>query len=359
MAIVTSFSGINMFAADFNRMYLGGYDSGISYNMSYNGITYQSVFDVEWTHQNSDFISLFGGKGITYTYNPLYGNVITGGTVTGYMQLSDNGKTVTPNFSIEGISVSATKFYDAARTVTETDDRGILLEALSGNDLLIGSSTEDCMFGGWGNDIFYAGGGNDSILDSVNGSGSIDTIVLAGKRSDYSVAINAASDSTKTIDVNIYDKVDNRDGHDILTNIERIEFSDFKVAVDINGNAGQAYRLYTAALGRLPDVDGLSGWIKFKDDGGSLNTMAQQFVDSQEFKVKYGQLDDRGFVDLLYMNVLGRHGEAAGVNGWVNGIANGVSRADVLVGFSESAENQANVYKFIKDGIVINEWWLS
>ena len=131
------------------------------------------------------------------------------------------------------------------------------------------------------------------------------------------------------------------------------------MALDIDGNAGQAYRLYKAALNRTPDENGLAGWIKFMDDGGALITMAQQFIDSQEFRTKYGVLDNADFVNQLYINVLNRNGEPSGVNGWVGGLNNGLSRADVLKGFSESSENQANVIGQIKNGIAYTEWWLS
>ena len=60
----------------------------------------------------------------------------------------------------------------------------------------------------------------------------------------------------------------------------------------------------------------------------------------------------------LYLNVLARNGEAAGIKGWVDGMNNGLSRAQVLEGFSESGENQANVLGLIKDGIAYTEWWV-
>jgi acylphosphatase len=146
---------------------------------------------------------------------------------------------------------------------------------------------------------------------------------------------------------------------DTLVNFERVQFADKLIAVDINGNAGQAYRLYKAALDRTPDPNGLAGWIKYMDDGSALTSMAQQFIDSQEFRAKYGALDNTGFVNQLYVNVLARKGEAAGVEGWVNGLANGLTRAQVLAGFSESSENQANVIGQIKNGIPYVEWWLA
>lgn len=103
----------------------------------------------------------------------------------------------------------------------------------------------------------------------------------------------------------------------------------------------------------------LAGWIKLMNEGGSLSAMGQQFIDSQEFRVKYGALDNIGFVNQLYKNVLARNGEPAGVAGWVNGLSNGLSRAEFLKGLSESSENQANVIGQIKNGIPYVEWWLS
>jgi hypothetical protein len=197
--------------------------------------------------------------------------------------------------------------------------------------------------------------GNDSIREnnsngstSIDGGYGLDRSVYSGSKSSYSISIAADRAHVKSV------KVD-----DTLINVERLEFADTLIAVDIQGNAGQAYRLYKAALDRTPDANGLAGWIKYMDDGASLTSMAQQFIDSHEFKAKYGALDNTGFVNQLYINVLARKGEAAGVEGWVNGLANGLTRAQVLAGFSESSENQANVIGQIKDGIAYNEWWLA
>ncbi len=54
-------------------------------------------------------------------------------------------------------------------------------------------------------------------------------------------------------------------------------------------------------------------------------------------------MDNSGFVDVLYQNVLDRAGDAAGVTYWTDAIAQGMSRADVLVAFSVSDENRANM----------------
>jgi acylphosphatase len=214
----------------------------------------------------------------------------------------------------------------------------------------IGQGKSDDIKGSSQSDRFSGMGGNDNF----NGGSGVDTTQFRGKRSEYNIQISTNFDA-----VNVTDLTSSRDGNDQLQDIERLWFTDKTLAIDINGNAGQAYRLYQAALDRTPDERGLAGWIKFMDDGGALTTMAQQFIDSQEFRTKYGALDDRNFVNQLYLNVLDRNGEAAGITGWVNGLANGLTRADVLKGFSESSENQANVIGQIKNGISYQEWWLS
>lgn len=222
----------------------------------------------------------------------------------------------------------------------------------SNSETINGTPLADSISGLDGNDLITGGAGNDLI----DGGSGLDRVLYRGSDSEYEVIVNGSN-------ITVTDKSPNastRDGTDQLANIERLSFTNkVVVATDLNGNAGQAYRLYKAALDRTPDQQGLAGWIKFTDDGGPLNSMAQQFIDSQEFRTKYGALDNRGFVNQLYLNVLARNGESAGVNGWVGGLDGGMTRAQVLMGFSESAENKANVYDLIKGGIVYNEWWLA
>ena len=48
---------------------------------------------------------------------------------------------------------------------------------------------------------------------------------------------------------------------------ERLTFSDANIALDIDGNAGQAHRIYKAAFDRAPDLGGLGFWINTLDNG--------------------------------------------------------------------------------------------
>ena len=63
-------------------------------------------------------------------------------------------------------------------------------------------------------------------------------------------------------------------------------------------------------------------------------------MNSAEFLQKYGTLSPPDFVATLYQNALGRAPDAAGEQVWVNAMNNGMTRAQVLLGFSDSTENR-------------------
>ena len=127
---------------------------------------------------------------------------------------------------------------------------------------------------------------------------------------------------------------------------------------DIDGVAGQAYRLYTAAFDRTPDHEGLGYWIDMMDKGVSLRTAAAGFTGSQEFTDLYGaHTSDAEYVDLLYQNTLHRAPDADGRAFWVDAIqVQHAGREELLAQFSESPENQAQVIGAIQDGIAFVPW---
>lgn len=115
---------------------------------------------------------------------------------------------------------------------------------------------------------------------------------------------------------------------------------DFSLYRFTEGAWGQVYCLYRAALGRYPDRAGLEYWVGVSGQI-TLEDMATSFMASPEFQSKYGALDNAAFVNLLYENVLGRAADAGGLAFWVGDLDAGrISRAGVLVGFSESDENK-------------------
>jgi Domain of unknown function (DUF4214) len=99
-------------------------------------------------------------------------------------------------------------------------------------------------------------------------------------------------------------------------------------------------RLYLGFFNRIPDSNGLRGWVATMRGGASIASIATSFASSAEFTQTYGALSNAQFVTLVYQNVLGRAPDANGNAGWLAQLNNGVSRGQVMTGFTESLENQ-------------------
>lgn len=213
---------------------------------------------------------------------------------------------------------------------------GVLIENAmggSGNDTFLGNSANNWLTGGRGNDTLSAGMG-------------MDTASFQGTKTQYQITQSAGK-------YQVSDTVLNRDGVDSLEAVERLQFADKNVALDIEGNAGQAYRLYQAAFNRQPDSLGLGYWIKQVDSGISLTKVAASFISSDESQVLYGTNPSAGdLVNAFYNNVLHRNPDSSGYDFWVTKITLfEQSTAEVLQGFSESPENQLQVIGIIQTGI--------
>ena len=190
-----------------------------------------------------------------------------------------------------------------------------------------------------GKDVISGTTGNDTI----DGGADADTVIYSGAKSAYSITNNTSSVTVSS----------GADGTDTLTNIERIQFSDMTVALDISGIAGQAYRVYQAAFNRTPDNAGLKYWIGLMDGGYALAGVASGFIASTEFKTLYGSNPTNELlVSKLYDNVLHRTPDEGGYNYWV-GLLNTkkIDTISTLINFSESTENQAGVIGVIQNGI--------
>jgi hypothetical protein len=260
------------------------------------------------------------------------------------------------------------------------------LQQLSGDDSFSSSpdaTGTDALQGMGGNDRFkgfYDDGpgywhGDHSKGDFFYGGDGLDTSIYQGKISEYTITSSAAStdrvdiydlrldDGTRVPGFYVEDLVVRRDGNDRLAEVERLEFETpeangaNRIALDIDGDAGQAYRLYKAAFNRSPDTAGLGYWIANLDQGMSLRLVSTAFIGSAEFQALYGvDTSDSELIELLYNNVLSRDPDADGLDYWQGQLTAGLSHADLLVNFSESDENQENVIALIGNGIAYEQW---
>jgi hypothetical protein len=179
--------------------------------------------------------------------------------------------------------------------------------------------------------------GNSTITAGLG----IDKVVFSGKSTDYTITHNSNGTTT----------VKNSFVTDTLSDVERLQFSDKTMALDTSGNAGQVYRMYQAALNRTPDKGGLGDWIAAMDTGTTLTDVASGFIGSAEFQGMYANHSVSEVITHLYQNILHRDPEPAGLEYWTNQYnAGNISAPGLLIGFSESAENQANLIGVIQNG---------
>lgn len=258
-----------------------------------------------------------------------------------------NGKIAGTSFFVKDALVYTISGLDHAASLLapyverKGDLRGLYEPFLAGNDTIEGSAGADGLMGFAGNDRIRGAGGDDWI----SGGAGFDFALYAGNRAAYTVT-RTATGFTVADGAGV-------EGRDSLEGIERLVFADTHVALDVGAGetGGRAYRLYEAAFNRTPDTAGVGFWIGTLDAGVSVTTVAQGFIDSQEYRAAYGSaMTHRELVTRYYTNILDRAPEQAGLDFWVGKLDSGATRADVLAGISESAENIAGSAALIANG---------
>lgn len=128
---------------------------------------------------------------------------------------------------------------------------------------------------------------NDTITLDTNALGS--STNKAGLAGIDELVINFAySNASFSSDLGqfTYTKADRSFADVYLDSVERIRFTDKVIALDIDGNAGEAYRLYKAAFDRTPDKEGLGSWIGQLDSQAlDKSNLLISFAESSENKI--------------------------------------------------------------------------
>lgn len=127
----------------------------------------------------------------------------------------------------------------------------------------------------------------------------------------------------------------------------------FTNSAEVESNVDPIVRLYLGLLGRAPDAPGLTGWVGAIESGTSFQQIVSDFLSTQEFANDYNggvigpipQSNATAFVTSLYLHILGRLPDAAGLTSWVNVLDNGnntaptiASETAVVIGFINSQE---------------------
>jgi hypothetical protein len=104
---------------------------------------------------------------------------------------------------------------------------------------------------------------------------------------------------------------------------------------EADGASAFVERFYVNILGRPSDEAGLNGWLDVINSQ-SASAVAFGFLESAEFVSL--NLDDAGFVDILYRTLFDRPGDAAGTTTWLDQLASGRLREMIIYEFTRSQE---------------------
>ena len=189
----------------------------------------------------------------------------------------------------------------------------------SGNDTLIGNDANNRLDGGGGN-------------DTINGGAGIDTSAYGSSRASHSITRTSTG----------FNVSGGAEGTDTLTNIERLQFSDKSVALDISGNAGTTAKILGAVFGAasVSNMQYVGIGLSYLDGGMSYQDLMQLALNA---RLGAG-FSNTAEVNLLYQNLAGVLPSAADLSYWVGRLTAGqFSQASLGVLAAEDGSNTVNI----------------
>jgi hypothetical protein len=265
------------------------------------------------------------------TFNDLTTVSISESTATFSVPKSSVTTTLTGNFSFVGAAPKPNSITGTALTISFIKDEVVMeteswskgadlqklfdysytLSLLSGDDYFEGSATaaEDDQVQGLGGNDRFKGYGDGQNSDYFYGGYGRDTSIYRGKLSEYVVKSEdfmwdgRLGDGTRVKGHSIQDTVQSRDGKDWLNEVERLEFSDTSLALDIDGHAGITAKLLGATFGKasIANKDLVGIGLHMLDGGMGYSDLMGAVINA----VLGSTASNAAVVELLYTNVIG------------------------------------------------------
>jgi hypothetical protein len=184
---------------------------------------------------------------------------------------------------------------------------------------------------------------NDTIkggpgIDFFDGGLGLDTVVYSGPQERYTI--------NKTGNRYVVSESTGSDDTDYLSNIERLQFSNGKVALDVEtGNAGEAAKLIGALLGPTYVKDkALAGIvINLLDQKYSSDTIANLGLATPMFLSMAGSSSNTDFVKQVFTNVVGRAPTPSESSTYVNMLDAGTSQSALALMAAHTDLNAARI----------------
>jgi hypothetical protein len=177
----------------------------------------------------------------------------------------------------------------------------------------------------------------------LTGGGGVDLAIYRGPRQDYQLQkLNAQGDWQVRPKANA-GALAKDDGSDTLAQFERLQFSDVRVALDLNSNAGNVAKIFGAVLGKeaLQNKALVGHGIAVLDQGdGGYQTLM-----SQALQYKLGaSFSDESVVRLLYKNLINTTPTPSDIQYWNGEIKAGVfSQLTLAMTAANAAVNATNI----------------
>ena len=184
---------------------------------------------------------------------------------------------------------------------------------------------------------------NDTIkgapgIDFFDGGLGQDTVVYSGPQERYTI--------NKTGNRYVVSEPTGSDDTDYLVNIERLQFANGKVALDVeNGNAGEAAKLIGALLGPTYVKDkALAGIvINLLDQKYTSDTIANLGLATPMFLSMAGSSSNTDFVKQVFTNVVGRPPTPSESSTYVNMLDAGTSQSALALMAAHTDLNAARI----------------
>ena len=233
----------------------------------------------------------------------------------------------------EPIPAGYTVTGGTAPTYDGTDNLGIAYGAIienalggSGNDTLIGNDANNHLDGGAGN-------------DSLDGGGGLDTALYSGNRSDFNVTPSGTG-FVVTHNAGSY-------GTDTLANMERLQFTDMGLALDVaGGNAGLTAKILGAVFG-ASSVSNESYSKQYVGIGLSYLDNGMSYPDLMLFALNArlgADFANAEEVNLLYQNLVGSPPSTADLDYWMGTLTSGqYTQVSLAIMAAEHSLNTANI----------------
>ena len=173
--------------------------------------------------------------------------------------------------------------------------------------------------------------------DFFDGGVGIDTVVYSGPLEQYTLKKSSArfvvSESTGSDDT------------DYLTSIERLQFSNAKLALDLDGHAGDAVKIIGSLLGPkfIEDKPLVGVVLGLLDQNYTKTQIASLGLSTPLYQSLAGSASNEDFVKYVFNNVVGRPPKPDELNTYLSMLSQGSTQAELAVLAGDTDLNSSNI----------------